>query len=198
MGYSRGASLKAKRQNKEGIHPSRSKVEAIHAAPIPADKQQLQAFLGLINFYHSFLKGKASIATSIAEPLHRLLDSDAKWVWLDSHTEVFNKLKNLISSDSVLVPFDETLSILLTCDASPYGLGAVLRHQLPDGREAPIAFSSRTLTSTERNYAQIDKEALSIISGVKKFHNFLYGHQFTLITDHQPLLGLFSRSRATP
>ncbi|KAG8176462.1 hypothetical protein JTE90_025031 [Oedothorax gibbosus] len=96
----------------------RSKVEAIHAAPIPTDKQQLQAFLGLINFYHSFLKGKASIA----EPLHRLLDSDAKWVWLDSHTEVFNKLKNLISSDSVLVPFDETLPILLTCDASPYGL----------------------------------------------------------------------------
>ncbi|KAG8193484.1 hypothetical protein JTE90_023735 [Oedothorax gibbosus] len=133
------------RVDKEGIHPSRSKVEAIHAAPIPADKQQLQAFLGLINFYHSFLKGKASFA----EPLHRLLDSDAKWVWLDSHTGVFNKLKNLISSDSVLVPFDETLSILLTCDASPYGVGAILNHQLPDGREAPIAFSSRTLTSTE-------------------------------------------------
>ncbi|KAG8194755.1 hypothetical protein JTE90_026398 [Oedothorax gibbosus] len=133
---------------------------------------------------HTIVRRKASIA----ELLHRLLDSDAKWVWLDSHTVVFNKLKNLISSDSVLVPFDETLPILLTCDASPYGVGAVLSHQLPDGREAPIAFSSRTLTSTERNYAQIDKEALSIISGVKKFHNFLYGHHFTLITDHQPLL----------
>ncbi|KAG8174742.1 hypothetical protein JTE90_012063, partial [Oedothorax gibbosus] len=90
-----------------------------------------------------------TIMASIAELLHRLLDSDAKWVWLGSHTEVFNKLKNLISSDSVLVPFDETLPILLTCDASPYGVGAVLSHQLPDGREAPIAFSSRTLTSTE-------------------------------------------------
>ncbi|GBM25959.1 hypothetical protein AVEN_94395-1 [Araneus ventricosus] len=66
--------------------------------------------------------------------------------------------------------------ISLTYDASSYGVGYVLSYLMPDGREAPIAYASRTLTSTERNYSQLDKEALSIIAGVKKFHYFLYGH----------------------
>ncbi|KAG8192727.1 hypothetical protein JTE90_009750 [Oedothorax gibbosus] len=151
---------------------SEGKVEAIRAAPKPENKQQLQAFLGLVNFYHSFLPNKASIA----EPLHGLLDGDAPWNWSSDHTKAFNSLKQLISSESVLTPFDDSLPIVLTCDASPYGVGAVLAHVLPDGREAPVAFHSRTLTSTERNYAQLDKEALAIISGVKKFYHFLYGH----------------------
>ncbi|KAG8174022.1 hypothetical protein JTE90_008260 [Oedothorax gibbosus] len=179
------------RVDKTGIHPSKGKVEAIRAAPKPENKQQLQAFLGLVNFYHSFLPNKASIA----EPLHRLLDGDAPWNWSSDHTKAFNSLKQLISSESVLSPFDDSLPIVLTCDASPYGVCAVLAHVLPDGREAPVAFHSRTLTSTERNYAQLDKEALAIISGVKKFHHFLYGHHFTIVTDHQPLLGIFNRGR---
>ncbi|GBO24115.1 hypothetical protein AVEN_44004-1 [Araneus ventricosus] len=67
-----------------------------------------------------------------------------------------------------------------------------------DGREAPIAYASRTLTSTEWNYSQLDKEALSIIAGVKKFHYFLYVHTFTLFTDHQLLLGFFNKMKLPP
>lgn len=79
------------------------------------------------------------------------------------------------------------MPIILTCVASPDGVGSVLNHVLPDGRETPVEYPSRTLTSAERNDSQIDKEALSIVSAVKKFHNFLYGHSFTIITDHKHL-----------
>ncbi|GBO28222.1 Transposon Ty3-G Gag-Pol polyprotein [Araneus ventricosus] len=177
-----------------GIHLSDSKVRAIHEALRPKNKTELQAFLGLLNFYHSFLKDKATIA----EPLNRLLEKNADWKWTSAHEKAFAAVKELLSSDSVLVPFNEKLPLILTCDASPYGVGYVLSHLMTDGREAPIVYASRTLTSTDRNYSQLDKEALSIIDGVKKFHCFLYGHTFILVTDHQPLLGLFNKMKLTP
>lgn len=177
-----------------GIHPATSKVEVIKNAPPPTNKQELQAFLGLLNFYNSFLKGKATVA----EPLHRLLDRDVEWKWTDHHDQSFRAVKQLLTSDSVLVPFDISLPTILTCDASPYGVGAVLSQTRHNGQEVSVAFASRTLTSAERNYAQIDKEALALVAGVKKFHHFLYGRKFTLITDHKPLLGLFTTTKPTP
>ncbi|XP_031747556.1 uncharacterized protein K02A2.6-like [Xenopus tropicalis] len=177
-----------------GIRPTESKVKAIHDAPEPKSKQELQAFLGLLNFYHSFLAHKATVA----EPLHRLLDKGVPWNWTPKHSEAFCKVKQLLTSDSLLVHYDEDRPLILTTDASPYGVGAVLSHILPNGKEAPVAYYSRTMTSAERNYAQIDKEALAIIAGVKKFHNYLYGHTFEIHTDHKPLLGLLSKDSPTP
>ncbi|OUC45668.1 hypothetical protein D917_01810 [Trichinella nativa] len=177
-----------------GIHPSKQKVAAIHNTPQPRNKKELQTFLGLLNFYHSFLRNKATVA----EPLHRLLDKETKWKWTNKHKKAFNQTKQLLSSDCVLTHYDVKKPLVLICDASPVGIGAVLCHQMPNGKEAPIAFYSRTLTSTERNYAQIDKEALAIIASVKKFHDYLYGRSFRIITDHKPLLGIFAPNKETP
>ena len=103
----------------------------------------------------------------------------------------------MITSEKVLTHYDPTLLLRLACDASPVGIGAVLSHVMNDGTERPIAFASRTLTKTEQGYAQIDKEALAIIWGVKKFH--VYFHvSFTLYTDHQPLTSIFHPHKSIP
>lgn len=139
----------------QGIHPTPAKTKAILDAPPPKSKPELQAFLGLLNFYAVFLPHK----TSIAEPLHRLLDRGAPWVWDARASSTFAAVKRLLVSNSALLQYSETLPLVLACDVSPYGVGAVLSHALPNGREAPIAFFSRTLAPAERNYSQLDMEA---------------------------------------
>ncbi len=100
------------------------------------------------------------------------------------HSKAFNKSKELLMSSQQLIHFDPKLPITLTCDVSNYGIGTVLSHILPDGSEKPVAYASRTLISAEKNYSQIEKEGLACVFGVKKFYNYLFGHKFDLITDH--------------
>ncbi|KAL5503240.1 hypothetical protein EMCRGX_G010160 [Ephydatia muelleri] len=174
-----------------GLHKTPEKVRAVVDAPQPDNITQLRAFLGMVNYYHRFLP---NLSHKLA-PLHRLLQKGVKWEWTEDCTQAFQDVKLLMASETVLTHFKPALAVTLACDASPYGLGAVLSHVLPDGTEQPIAYASRTLSSAEKNYSQIDKEALAVVWGVKRFHQYLFGLHFTLITDHQPLTTLFNPQR---
>lgn len=179
--------------NANGISPSEDKTKAIHDAPEPKNKEELQSFLGLLNFYNRFLQDKATLA----EPLHRLIHKDAVWCWKKEHANAFRKLKALLQSDMVLTHYNEKKQLVLACDASSYGVGVVLAHR-ENGIERPIAFASRTMGVSERNYSQFDKEALSIVFGVKHFHQYLANRKFTIVTDHRPLLGIFNVDKQIP
>ena len=98
----------------------------------------------------------------------------------------------------MMTHFDSTKPLVLTCDASPYGVGSVMAHITEDGEEKPIAYHSRRLSPAEKNYAQIDKEGLAVIVGLAKFQKYLWGRPFLVVTDHRPLLCLFGEKRAVP
>nr|XP_006812005.1 PREDICTED: uncharacterized protein K02A2.6-like [Saccoglossus kowalevskii] len=177
-----------------GIHPSKDKVRAFVDAPRPTDVHTLKSFLGGINFYGKFLKNLSSVLA----PLYKLLRKGVSWHWSQPQEQSFKNAKKLLISSGVLVHYDPYKHIVLSCDASPYGIGAVLAHRNDDGSEHPIAFASRTLNDAEKNYAEIDRESLAIMFGVKHFHNYVFGLHFTLVTDHKPLVSLFHEHKALP
>ncbi|XP_049519647.1 uncharacterized protein K02A2.6-like [Dermacentor silvarum] len=155
----------------QGISATTEKVDALLKAPAPTDRQQLQSFLGVVNFYGKFLPNLATVA----QPFFRLLRKNAPWCWDECCQEAFTKIKNLLASPPTLAHYDPCKPLQLSCDASHYGLGAVLSHVLDDVSKKPIAFASRTLTDAEKKYSELEKEALAIIFGVKKFHFYVYG-----------------------
>lgn len=177
-----------------GLHAIEKKVEAIRNAPAPENQQQLRSFLGMVNYYAKFV----SNYSMITHPLNELLRDGVKWKWGTEEQEAFTKLKDRLAKAPVLMHFSEELLLKLDTDASNYGVGAVISHILPNGEERPIAFASRTLGKSERNYAQIEKEALSIVFGIKKFHQYLYGRKFLLVTDHKPLISLLGPKSGIP
>ena len=103
----------------------------------------------------------------------------------------------LLTSDKCLVQFDSSLDLTLAYDVSAYGQGAFLSHKLADGTERPRAYSSRTLTRSERNYSQLEKEGLAYIFDIKEFHDYVLGQPFRLIRYHKTSLGLLKVYHAT-
>ena len=104
----------------------------------------------------------------------------------------------MLAQKTHLVHYDQTSPITLAADASSYGIEAVTSQCAPDGTDETIYFASKTLTSTEKNYSQVEKEALSIIFGVRKFHQYLSACHVQLTTDHKPILAIFSREKTLP
>ena len=177
--------------DKNGLHVTESKTEALRNAPTPTDVSQLKSFLGLVNYYSNFVK---DLSTTL-KPLYELLKDNVKFMWSQQCQRAFDNVKEKLSNASVLAHYDPCKKIILSCDASSYGIGAVISHVDRQDIEKPIAFASRTLSHAERNYSQIEREALSLVFGVTKFHKYLYGRNFTLITDHKPLLAIFGSKK---
>ncbi|BHF75306.1 hypothetical protein SprV_0501840200 [Sparganum proliferum] len=177
-----------------GRHPDPENIRPIQRMPAPKNVSQLRSFLGLISYYSAFLP---SLHDARAPP-NRLLQKDAPWCWSPDCEKAFAQLKSMLSSDLLLTHYDPTLPIVVAADASNHGVGAVISHTFPDGSEKAIMHASRTLTPAEKNYGQIEKEALALVFAVKKFHKLLYGRHFTLLTDHKPLLSIFGSKKGVP
>ena len=179
------------RVDREGQHPTDEKIPPIKGALSSKNVAELRSSLGLLNYYGNFIPN----LSTLLQVLHELPWKGVKWAWTEESEKAFVCSKSELVTDKVLVPYDEKI---LACDASPYGVGVVISHVMDDGEERPIAFASRTLTKSERNYLQIEKEALGIVFGVRQFQRYLYGRTFHLLTDHKQLVTILGPKTAVP
>ena len=163
----------------EGLKPDPEKIRAINDMPPPEDKEGVLRILGTVNYLDKFIEHKADIQ----EPISQLTQKDAAFVWEKPQQEAFD------TSAPALAYFDNSKETVLNVDASSNGLGAVI---LKDGK--PIAFGSKTLTTCERRYANIERELLAIVWGAQKFHTYVYGRRVIVETDHKPLESIFRKS----
>lgn len=167
----------------DGVRPNPQKIEAIKSWPLPMNRKALQSFLGTISYYRRFIPNFSHIAKPMTSQLrngNKNIDVNAKY------EETFEKLKAIMTSDLLLTYPNYDKPFILTTDASNVAIGAVLA-QLDNGIERPIAYLSRTLSRAEENYSATAKELLAIYFAAKTFRSYLYGKQFTIYTDHEPL-----------
>lgn len=170
--------------SKDGVKPDPEKIKDISDMPNPTDKTGVQRILGMINFLAKFIPNMSTIT----KPLRALLVKDTEFVWSYEQIKALDEIKKILTSTPVLGFYDPKKEVTLLCDASQYGLGACL---MQEGK--PIAYASRSLTPVQVRYAQIEKELLSIVFGCERFHQYVYGKQIEVHTDHKPLLNIVNK-----
>ena len=143
----------------EGIKMKKEKVKDVLEWPTPKCVKDVQKFLGLANYYHQFIEG----FTSVARLLHDMVKKDKKWEWTEKQKKVFKKLKKRFTEEPVLAAPDLDKKMRMEVDVSDYVIGGVLSMDCGDELWRPVAFLSKSLNETERNYKIHDKEMLAIV-----------------------------------
>ena len=169
-----------------GIKPDPSKIAAVINYPTPSSVKELRQFLGMANYYRKFIPNYSKVA----EPLHKLTrKANSGFSWSPSCQEVFDILKESLTTPPILSYPNFDSHFILATDASATAVGAVLS-QIKNDKEVVIAYWSCQLNKPERNYSTMEREALAAVAAVKAFYYYLYGFSFTLVTDHNPLISL--------
>lgn len=175
--------------SEKGIGPTQAKVEAVKNAQKPQNAAEIRSFLGLVNFNGRFI---CDLSTK-SEPLARLTRKGVPFKWTEEQDRAFNQLKQDLANAETLGYFDpKAEETRIIADASPVGLGAVLV-QTQKGTKRAIYYASRSLTDTEKRYSQTEKEALALVWACERFHQYVYGIEFILETDHRPLQVIYGK-----
>ena len=173
--------------SKNGIGPTSDRVKDIVNATEPTNGSEVKSFLGLVNFSARYIPNLATIS----EPLRQLTKKNQPFRWGKEQKESFQTLKQSLAEEKTLGYFklnaDKTQ---LITDASNVGLGAVLVQE-HHGETKVVCYASRSLTETEKKYSTTEKEGLAVVWACEKFHLYLYGINFELLTDHKPLESLY-------
>ena len=173
-----------------GIKPDKKKFAAIKQFPTPTFIKDVRAFLGLANQLGSFTPDLAHITSAIRP----LLEKGTTWNWLPEHQAAFEKIKEILTSDMVILPFDPNLDTILLTDASRlHGMGFALI-QIKKGNMRLIQCASSSLTPTHQRYAVCELECMAVQWAIKKSNFYLRGlPHFEILTDHKPPVGVFSK-----
>ena len=167
----------------EGEKPDPDKVHAITNMPCPESKEELRTFLGMVNYLAKFSEKLATVSA----PLRALLKEDVMFIWTEHEQQAYDNIKQIIVQAPTLAYFSDK-PVTLQCDASQHGVGACIMQE-----GIPVAYGSRSLTETEQNWAQIEKELFSIVYGCDKFKHYVFEQEITVETDHKPLEAIFKK-----
>ena len=168
----------------DGLKPDPAKVKAITDMEPPQNRAELETLLGTVNYMAKFCPNLAQVTS----PLRQLLSKGSEFRWDSIQANAFNEIKTLMTQAPLLSYFDPDKTLTIQCDASKYGLGSVA---LQNGK--PIAYASKSLTPTEINYSQIEKEMFAILFGCKRFHQYVYGREVLVETDHLPIISIMKK-----
>ena len=176
----------------KGLEPGPAKVEDLRKAEAPSNKSELKSFLGMANFSSRFVPNYSEKTRKLRE----LLPKNTKWRWTHVHEEAFDELKKSLQANTVLGCFNVKAPPKIIVDASSWG-ASVMLVQFQDDSEKVIAYSSRSLTETEKRYSQIERECLAIYFGCFRFQMYITGKAFTVCSDHTPLMHIFNNLKRT-
>ena len=172
----------------QGLHTTKKKVEAVLSAPQPNNVTKI----GLLHYYNKFLPNLLSLLIL----LNQLLRNNSKWKWTQECSEALIAAKRLIASAPVLAYYNPELPLKMAGDASAYGLGAILSLVFQMGSD--LWHLPHERYHLQKEIIHKSRKRFSLIFGINKFHQYLYGRHFTLVTDHKPLTTLISLSRGVP
>ncbi|XP_072164343.1 uncharacterized protein [Diadema setosum] len=166
------------------VRPTLDKVESIVSAPRPETKKQLRSFIGLAGYYRKFVPNFSATAVPLTDRTKKGEPNKVKWE--KEQEQAFRSLKAALANAPILQLPDVTKPFILRTDASDNGVGAVLLQET-EGEKFPVAYASKKLLPRERVYSTIEKECLAVVWAVQKFEPYLYGREFVLEVDHEPL-----------
>ena len=168
----------------QGFKPDPKKVNIIVKMPAPKDKTQLASFLGMYQYLSPYIPRLSDVTSTLQE----LNKKSVEFTCNATYDRAFRQAKLHVANAVTLKYFDPQAPIIIECDASGFGVGGVLLQN-----RQPVTFISQVLTETQKRYSNIERELLAVVIVIKHLHHCVFGHHFSVHTDHAPLVNLFKK-----